>query len=195
MVGNAVAKTRLPNLMYEGRRILFRNFGGVAGRFNAEGERNFCVVIDPSEVEEMRAEGWNVKELAARNEDEDPLFYMKVKVNLKSHRPPTIVMITSRGRTNVPEELLGILDWADIANVDMSINPSRWEMPSGKTGVTGYLKTIFITIEEDRIERKYADVPDYAMNSVGELEGGTAQGLITTGEDEDGVYVDFTEED
>lgn len=193
MVGNAVAKTRLPNLMYEGRRILFRNFGGVAGRFNAEGERNFCVVIDPTEVEAMRAEGWNVKELAARNEDEDPLFYMKVKVNLKSHRPPTIVMITSRGRTTLPEDMLGFLDWADIANVDMSINPSRWEMPSGKTGVTGYLKTIFITIEEDPIERKYADVPDYAIKSVGELESGPAPLAITDGAGDEGEYVDFEE--
>lgn len=186
-------KKRLPNLMYEGRRILFRNFGGVAGRFNAEGERNFCVVIDPSEADAMREDGWNIKTLAARSEDEDPLYYMKVKVNLKGHRPPTIVMVTSRGRTNVPEDLLGILDWADIANVDMSINPSAWEMPSGKSGVTGYLKTIFITIEEDAIERKYADVPDYAMNSVGELEGGSAPLQITDGNDDEGVYVDFEE--
>jgi len=184
---------RLPNLMYEGRRILFRNFGGVAGRFNAEGERNFCVVIDPSEVDEMREQGWNIKTLAARSEDEDPLFYMKVKVNLRSHRPPTIVLVTSRGRTNVPEDLLSILDWCDIANVDMSINPSRWEMSDGKRGVTGYLKTIFITIEEDRIERKYADVPDYAMNSVGELEGGSAPLQITDGNGDEGEYVEFEE--
>lgn len=193
MVGNAVAKTRLPNLMYEGRRILFRNFGGVAGRFNAAGQRNFCVVIDPTEVDAMREEGWNIKELKARNDDEDILYYMKVKVNLESFRPPTIVMITSRGRTTLPEDMLGFLDWADIANADMSINPSRWTMDGGKTGITGYLKTIFITIEEDRIERKYADVPDYAIKSVGELESGHTPLQLTDGAGDEGEYVDFEE--
>lgn len=75
-------------------------------------------------------------------------------------------MITSRGRTPLGEDEVSILDWADLANVDLIVNPYHWDV-NGRQGVSAYLQTIFATIEEDELELKYADVPDSAQSAIG----------------------------
>ena len=49
--------------------------------------------------------------------------------------------------------------------MDLTLNPYAWEV-NGKTGVKAYLKSIFVTIVEDDLDRKYADVPDSAKSAV-----------------------------
>lgn len=148
----------LGNLTFEDKRIMFRNFSGVEGPFNASGIRSFCLALEPEEAQQMAHDGWNVKHLKPREEDEDGQSYVNVAVSFRI-RPPRVVLITSRGRTTLPEELVSMLDWVDIANVDLIINPSKWEK-NGNSGVKAYLKSIYITVEDDELERKYADVPD-----------------------------------
>lgn len=142
----------------EDARILFRNFAGREGQYNREGDRNFAVVLDPTVAEQMLQDGWNVKYLKPREEGDEPTPYVQVSVSYKN-RPPRIVMVTSRGRTTLPEELVEALDYADLAKVDLIVNPYTWAV-SGKTGVKAYLKSLFVTIQEDELERKYADVPE-----------------------------------
>lgn len=142
----------------EGARIIFRNFSGEEGQYNRAGDRNFAVILDPEIAEQMAADGWNVKFLKPRDEEEEetPTPYIQVAVSYKN-RPPKIVQITSSGRTHINEDLVDTLDWAEIQNVDLIARGYEWNV-NGMTGVKAYLKTMFVTIEEDALERKYAEM-------------------------------------
>lgn len=137
----------------ENARLIFRNFAGKEGQFNSEGNRNFCVVLDPKTAKQMLKDGWNVKETTPRDEEEVGIPYIQVKVNFKN-LPPKITCITDTSRTVMTEAMVDTLDWAEIRHVDLIINASFWDY-GGKSGVKAYLKTMFITIEEDELERKY----------------------------------------
>lgn len=147
------------NIVIENARIGFRNFSGKEGKFNPAGKRNFCWFIDDVGLaERLKEDGWNVKELRPREEGDSPQAYLQVAVNYEN-RPPKIVIVTSKGKNVVSEEEVGMLDWAEISNVDLIITPYNWEF-NGKTGVKAYTKSMYITIEEDEFEQKYADTPN-----------------------------------
>jgi hypothetical protein len=154
-------KKRLEPIVLENRRILFRNFAGEEGRFNAKGDRNFNVVLDASEAVLLQDDGWNVKYLKPREEGDDLLARLEVAVHFGKN-PPRIILITSKGKTPLEEDMVGLLDWVEIANVDMIIRPYSWDV-NGRQGVKAYLKSIYVTIREDELERKYSDVPDYPL--------------------------------
>lgn len=165
---------RLEPVVLEGKRIVFRNFAGAVGRFNAEGDRNFNVLLDDEEAERMIADGWNIKWLQPREEGDKPQARLDVAVSYKEKtRPPRIVLLTSRGKTSLDEDRIGLLDWADIVNVDLILNPYHWSIAaSGKSGIKAYLKSLYVTIREDELELKYMDVPDSAASiMVGDAEG------------------------
>ena len=91
-------------------------------------------------------------------EDESDQAYLAVSVNFNG-RPPRVVMITSRGRTDLDEESVDVLDWVDIKSVDMIVRPYEWSV-NGKSGVKAYLKSMFVTVDEDELELKYSEVPE-----------------------------------
>lgn len=147
------------NLIIEDAQVIFRNFAGREQTFNSEGDRNFCVVLEPKLAARLKNDGWNVKTLKARDEDEDPKEYIQVSVNYKKGRPPRIVIITSKGRIDLGADEVDMLDYADIKQWDVILNPYSWEV-SGNSGIKAYLKSAFVTINEDELELKYADVQD-----------------------------------
>lgn len=157
-------KQRLQSVTLENTRIIFRNFSGAEGRFNAKGKRNFNVLLDHDIAEAMERDGWNIKYLQPREEDEEPQPRLEVAVSFGG-RPPRIVMVTSRGKTPLDESTVAILDWAEITNVDLIIRPYEWQVQD-KKGIKAYLQSIFVTIHEDELEQKYADVPDSAMSAM-----------------------------
>lgn len=145
-------------VVMEDVRIVFRNFAGKEGQYNREGDRNFAVLLDDRTAELMQKDGWNVKWLKPREDEDPPQAYLTVAVNFKG-RPPRIVMITSRGRTTLHEDECELLDYADIRTCDLIVRPYEWVV-NGKTGIKAYLQSIFVTIEEDALELKYADIDE-----------------------------------
>ena len=152
------------NIRIEGARIGFRNFSGEEGRFNPKGRRNFCVFLEEDIAKDMEKEGWNVKWLQPREEGDELQAYLQVKV-VFGKIPPKIVLVTERGKTRLDEDTVNILDWAEIQNVDLVIRPYNWEV-NGNTGVSAYIKTMYVTLREDEFESKYYDVPDSAASAM-----------------------------
>lgn len=140
--------------MVEDARIIFRNFSGKEGQYNREGDRNFAVVLTPEIADQMLADGWNVRYLEPREEEDEATPYISVAVNF-SNRPPRVVLLTSTTRTQLDEGSVDVLDWADIQTADLIARGYDWSV-NGKTGTKAYLQSLFVTIEEDALERKYA---------------------------------------
>lgn len=149
----------------EDAQLIFRNFEGKEGQYNLKGDRNFAVILDPDSAEKMARDGWNVKYLRAREEGEAETPYIQVAVNFKN-RPPRVVMLTSTSRTNLDENSVEVLDWADIETADLVARAYHWEA-AGKTGIKAYLKTLFVTVREDDVERKYGI--DYGSGEIGDF--------------------------
>ena len=153
-----MSNERIPNLSVENARIIFRNFAGKESKFNPAGKRSFCLLLDEETAARLSDQGWNVKTLAPRDPDDDPQPYVQVAVQFANY-PPNIYLISGKKKTKLDEDSVSILDYAEIENVDLIINPSRWEM-SGKSGIKAYLKTLYVTIVENEFEKKYRDMDE-----------------------------------
>lgn len=169
------------NITIEGARIVFRNFAGKEEKYNREGNRNFSVVLNEQQADDLQARGWNVKRKAPKEEGDEPFNYLNVTVGFGKGRPPRIVMVTSRGRTTLDEDTCELLDYADIENVDMILRPYHWAV-SGDTGTKAYLSSIYVTIAEDALERKYQDVPEIGRGGQRAIEQGYIDGEVISEE-------------
>lgn len=163
---------KLPPLTLQDVEIGFRNFSGAKGKFNEAGERSFVLFLDEATAAAMEADGWNIKWTKPREGYEDE-FVLKGKLHVaityppKARQAPKIFMITHKGKNEMPEELVGMLDFVRIKTVDLTLNPYSWTVREN-SGIKAYLSSVYITIEEDLLELKYAH-----LDEVEAIEDGT----------------------
>ena len=143
------------NIIIDGAKIWARNFAGKEGKFNAAGDRNFNVWLDPDLAERLKADGWNIKNYIPRSDpDAEPRPFIKVSVSYRNV-PPKIYRVNSNNkRVALDEDTVGTLDWEEINNVRLVIRPYSWEV-NGRSGIKAYLKTLYAEIEEDPFEKRY----------------------------------------
>lgn len=142
-------------LQIDDARIIYRNFRGEGSKFNREGDRNFAVVIPNEEMaNELAKDGWNVKIMEPREEDDSPFMFLPVKVKF-GDRGPHAYLRTGNAMNRLDEESIDCLDNIDIASVDLDVRPYDWEV-NGKTGRTAYLQSIHVTQNIDRFAARYA---------------------------------------
>lgn len=147
----------------EDASLIWCNFEGAQKPFNDKGDRNFTVKLDDDIADRLLADGWNVKRSKPREGDEEQITFAYLTVAVRfDNIPPQVYMITHRGKTPLDEELVGLLDTADILKADLIINPSKWTV-QGKSGIKAYLSTAYVTINETELDLKYADL-DYAVS-------------------------------
>lgn len=151
-------KPRIAPLTIENVRIVYRNFSGRANRFNIEGVRNFHVVLEPDIARKLEADGWNIKWPKPRDDGEERYPTLKVKVRFDNY-PPVVVLMTKKTRIELDEDSVGLLDTAEIENVDLRITGSYNELEIGWKGFTAYLSQIFVTLSDSDLMGKYAAVP------------------------------------
>ena len=145
------------NINIEGANIIWKNFSGERDKFNP-GKRGFSVVIDDAVMaDELKQEGWNVKERPLQ-EGADPSeqeWTLPVKLNM--NRYTQVWLIVGNHKTLLNEDTVAQLDVVDIVNCDISIRPFEWEM-RGRTGITAYVDLMYVTIRENKFAEKYADL-------------------------------------
>lgn len=146
------------NIIIENARLIFKNFAGEQTKYNRAGNRNFCVILDPEVARDLLDDGWNVRYLNPREDEDEPTPYLQVAVAF-GNIPPKITMISGKTKTPINEDTIDTLDYAEIANVDLIIRPYNWEV-NGKTGVKAYLKTMYVEIEQDVFASKYDCLDD-----------------------------------
>lgn len=146
----------------EDARLIFKNFSGEASKYNRAGDRNFCISIPNREIADSLVNdknedgvGWNVKISEPRSADEDPLMFLKVKINFNS-QGPDVFLITNGKRVRLDEESISCLDHVEIAYVDVAIRPYDGEM-NGKPFRSAYLRSLYVTQNVDRFAARYAE--------------------------------------
>lgn len=154
------------NITFMDAQILFKNFAGEERKFNPEGKRNFCLVIDDEvQAQQMFEEGWNVRILPPRTDDEVAKHYIPVAVSYRNNDsfPVCVYIVDGNQRTLLNEDTIGRLDHADIASVDLTIRPRYWD-DNGQTKIKAYLKTMYVTLNVDELDQRYAS-GNYGMIS------------------------------
>lgn len=130
-----------------------RNFSGqkrvVNGQVvNAEGMRNFLLLLDDDVAEMLKQDGWNVKYTKPRDPDDKPTAYISVDASFGKY-PPEVWKKTPNGKpVKLEEEDMAALDEDKFLEAHVVVHPRRYDV-QGRTGVKAYLRRLLVTVADD----------------------------------------------
>lgn len=152
----------IKNIKIENAQIICKNFAGRATEFNEAGKRNFGLIIPFEMVDDLIADGWNIKYLRPREDDPEQIAQPWLPVKVKfGNIPPICQLVTPRGRIKLDEDNIDQLDWTRIATCDVVVRPYSYPAMRGReAGVSAYLKALYVVPVEEDFESKYADIPE-----------------------------------
>ena len=140
--------------------FIFRtNFRGVPTDYNQNGYKEFNVILPDDIAEELEAKGWNVKHTRPREEGDESVAHIQVRVNFDVSYPPRVWLINADTgkRTMLDDETIGQLDFLsrdEIVKVNLIINPRHWSNPNG-SGIKAYCHSMQVYFLPDPFEAEY----------------------------------------
>lgn len=146
----------MPNITVRNARIILRNLAGRKTTYKPAGQRSFSLLIeDEAFANDLLNDGWNVKPLKKRDENDEQHWHLSVAVVYGDY-PPEIYLVAGRRKTLLNEANVSTIDTVRIQKVDLVINPSHYNI-NGREGIKAYLKKMYVVIDEDELDREYAD--------------------------------------
>ncbi len=144
-------------LIAEDAKIIrkWSNFSGTASKNNAEGYRNFDLIIPDEMVDDMIAEGWNVKH--TNGSDKYPVeYFINVVISWKVKRPSVVFYsgMDDMIGTEIDESVIGDLDTAEIIKMDIAINPRYRTKDDGTPGVKGYVDSMDVWLYQNPLRAR-----------------------------------------
>lgn len=141
-------------LYFENASLKYRNFTGRESKYDSP--RSIGVLLGDQEIiDRLIADGWNVK----RSKDAKEEYYLPVKISFNdeySYLNPKIVVITGKKMKTFSEDQIDKLQGMTMDNIDLSISPYHYDV-NGHTGISAYLKEMYIAQHLSPISEKYAD--------------------------------------
>lgn len=133
----------------------FRNFSGEKTMYNAKGNREFGIVLNPEQAAVLTNAGWNVRHSKPNSDydESEGRYYITVRVRFDNF-PPKVVLIAGETRQILSEANIGLLDSVAVIKADVVLSPYEWSGEGG-SGIKAYLKTLYITIVQDELEAQY----------------------------------------
>ena len=155
----------LDNETFRDCKIVLRNLSGGPTTFNAAGGvRTVKLLLDTANADRLARLGWNVKEFKPKEEGDEPQKFIELTAQYPTPdkpkiRAPRIVMVTEKNQTELDAQTVGMLDMAHISKVDLVFRDYPWQSPNGR-GHKAMIKTMYVTIVQDELDREYSDIPD-----------------------------------
>ena len=145
----------------EDTKLILKNFAGKADKYNAEGRRSFGVLISPETAADFEEIGIPVKYLQPRHDEDEPIPWVKVKVNMERENPPKIYegkfvnnKISIDEDHPLTKDSISMLDYSDLDYVSVQLSIYDWEW-GGKSGKALYLQNMVYVLDEDDFLSKY----------------------------------------
>lgn len=129
--------------------LMYKNFEGRPTKFDPKGgKRTVNVVLSNEAAQELKDLGWNVKEKAPRDVDEDWLYTTEIVINMESQYPPKIYLCTEKkGKKRMAlldSDTIKLLDTGEFSNIDIVINPYEHDKDA-RFRFKGYCHKLYAT--------------------------------------------------